>query len=324
MQRTLLLISSLAEDLAFATEVAKAANLTLLHAQDAKLGVSIILDKAPSTILVDASTNTIYQAFENEVQERVGLFSDRISANSIHFIAGDDLEKNPYLVQSPLFGNFLTRNFAQPAECGAHYGRVILHSFSRRAFGLQGLLAPNTKIQVVKLALSTQKGAAVDAVKNFALAAKFQARMASTIATAVDEIIMNAMFDAPTDEMGRPLFKVTARTSQVKLEEKNAVEMHIGFDNKYLGVTAVDNFGSLDKVALLSHVSRVYRDDEYKVKSTLASAGIGLASIYRNGASLHFVSESRVRTEVTVLFKRTDNYRDFKDQFRFLSTQFYF
>ncbi len=324
MAKSLLLISTLPEDLAFATEVAKAAGMTMLHAQDAATGVALILSDSPTVILVDASSDRLYQSFENEIQEKVGLFSDRINANAIHFISGEDLEKNPYLVQSPLFGHFVTRNFAQPEESGSYYGRFILHSFSKRAFGLQGLLAPGTKIQVVKLQTSTQKADAVEAVKTFALAAKFQARMAASIATAVDEILMNAIFDAPTDEMGRPLFKVTSRASSVKLEGKSAVEMHIGFDGKYIGITAVDLFGSLDKVALLSHVSKVYRDDEYKVKSTIASAGIGLASIYRSGASLHFVSESRVKTEVSVLFRRTDNYREFKDQFRFLSTQFYF
>jgi hypothetical protein len=53
-------------------------------------------------------------------------------------------------------------------------------------------------------------------------------------------------------------------------------------------------------------------------------AGIGLATIYRSGGSFFLVSEMRERTEVTLFFRRTDSYREFKEQFRFFSTQFYF
>jgi hypothetical protein len=324
LAKSLLLISEKPEDQAFAVEVAKATGLSYQTARDPKHGVEIILQESPVVILVDATTGAQYQAFENAIQESIGLFSDRINANAIHFISSDDLEKAPYLVQSPLFGHFLTRTYGDPAEAGAYYGRIVRQTFKPRAFGLQELLAAGTKIQVVKLQLSTQKLDAVEAVRNFAIAAKFQARMATTIANAVDEILMNAIFDAPIDELGRPLYKVTSRSSQLKLEGRNAVEMHIGFDGKYIGIAAVDNFGSLDKNSLLSHVSKIYTEEEYKVKASVASAGIGLATVYRSGGSLFFTSESRVKTEVTVMFKRTENFREFKDQFRYLSTQFYF
>jgi hypothetical protein len=102
------------------------------------------------------------------------------------------------------------------------------------------------------------------------------------------------------------------------------VEIQVGFDGKYAGVTAVDHFGSLDKSKLLSHMSKIYTEEEYKVKTSVAGAGIGLATVFRTGGSFFFCSESRTRTEVTVFFKRTDNFREFRDQFRFLSTQFYF
>jgi hypothetical protein len=100
--------------------------------------------------------------------------------------------------------------------------------------------------------------------------------------------------------------------------------MNVGFDGVYVAISAVDHFGSLDKAKLLKHISRLYSDEEYKIKTAVAGAGIGLATVFRSGGSFYFVSENRVRTEVTVFFKKTDNFREFKDQFRFISTQFYF
>jgi hypothetical protein len=322
--KSLLLISALPEDQAFAAEVAITAGLSLRSVADPKEGANLIAEETPAIIFCDTSSESQYMALENAIQETVGLFSDKINANSIYFISSEVLEKVPYLIQSPIFGHFIMRNYGDPAEAGQHMGRLVKATSNERAFGLRQLLKDGAKVQAIKLQVTTQKQDAVEAVKNYLLAAKFQSRMATVVANAVDELLMNAMFDAPTDDLGRTLFSSTARTASIKLENRHAVEMHVGYDGKYVAITAVDLFGSLDKVKLLSHISKIYTEEEYKVKTSVAGAGIGLATVFRSGGSFFFVSEARVRTEVTVFFRRTDTFREFKDQFRFIATQFYF
>jgi hypothetical protein len=323
LPKSLLLISQRPDDRAFAAEVAITAGLSLLTTNNAKEGAEIIAQEQDIVTLADTSSELHYKALEDALRETVGLFSDKTNANSIHFLSSNDLEQVEYLIRSPLFGHFIMRNYGDPRGAGQHYGRILKATLSEKTFGLNTIL-PNAKIQVVKLKHSSQKQSAVEAVKNYLLAAKFQTRMATTIANAVDELLMNAIFDAPVDELGKSLLSSTPRTAQFDLADRNTVEMHIGFDGTYVGVTAVDSFGSLDKAKLLSHISKVYIKDEFKIKSAVAGSGIGLATVFRMGGSFLFVSESTVRTAVTVFFKRTESFRTFKDQFRFLSTQFYF
>jgi hypothetical protein len=318
------LISARPEDQHFATEVAIVAGLSLKHVQSPVEGAAIIAQEEAHVILADVSTEQKYQALETAIQESVGLFSDKINANAIHFLSSSDLSEVKYLIQSPLFGHFINRNYHDPKEAGQHYGRLVKASLTERSFGIEHLLKPGSKIQVVKLSLSSQKQNAVEAVKAYLLAAKFQGRMSTVIANAVDELLMNAMFDAPVDDIGKPTLSSTARSSIIKLEGKSQVEMHIGFDGQYVAISAIDHFGSLDKNKLLSHISKIYDKEEYKIRTSVAGAGIGLATVFRSGGSFFFVSESRSRTEVTVFFRKTDNFREFKDQFRFISTQFYF
>ena len=216
-----------------------------------------------------------------------------------------------FLVDSPLFGHFVLRHYGTPKAAGQHYARVVKATCAQRAFGVKGLLKDGAKVQVVKLQASTQKQEAVEAIKNYLLAVKFQSRMAALIANSVDELLMNAMFDAPIDEIGKPLYSSTARSTLIKLEDRHAVEMHVGFDGDYIAISAVDLFGSLDKVKLLKHISKIYTEEEYRVRTAVAGAGIGLATVFRSGGSFFFVSENRVRTEVTVFFRRTENFREF-------------
>ncbi len=324
MARSLLLISSNEKDEAFVKEVAAAADLPLKVVPNAEASAEYFARDEATVILADCATQALYQDLENTIQNTVGLFSDRINANAIHFLSDGVLENAQFLVQSPLFGHFIMRNYHDPVAAGRHYGKIVRATLEPRAFGLQQLLGPGAKIQVVPLQATTQKQNAVEAVKNFLVQAKFQTRMATVVANAVDELLMNAMFDAPIDDLGRPLFTSTSRSTAFKLESKHAVEMHVGFDGTYVAITAVDLFGSLDKNKLLSHISKIYTEEEYKVRTAVAGAGIGLATVFRSGGSFLFCSENRVRTEVTVMFRRCDSYREFKDQFRFLSTQFYF
>ena len=324
MAKALLIISQRVDDLAFAKSVAQTAGLVLLTADSVEAGVGLIAQEKASVIFLDASTEKQYKEFEAQLSDQVGLFSDKINANAIHFINADGLEAVEYLVKSPLFGHYLLRNYGDPTVAGAHYGRIVKATLIDRAFGLENLLKPGAKIQKIKLQTASQKQQAVDAVKGYLIAAKYQNRMATVIANAVDELLMNSIFDAPVDNLGKQLLVSTSRSTDFPLEGKSQVELHVGYDGDYAALTAIDSFGSLDKNKLLAHISKIYKEEEYRVRTSVAGAGIGLATVFKSGGSFFFVSEKSVKTEVTVFFKRMDTYREFRDQFRFLSTQFYF
>ncbi len=325
MGKTLLLVSDLEEDRAFAAEVAITAGLTLQTAATPEAGVKILATENADIVFVDGSDEAKYQAFESVVQREIGLFSDKLlNSNQFHFLTDEGPENAPFLLASPLFGNLIMRNFGRVQDSGPHYGRLVKASLSDKIFGLNRLLSPTAKVQAVPLKSTHQKQEAVDAVKNYLLAAHFQGRIATTIANSVDELLMNAMFDAPVDEVGQTLYSKTDRSTVMKLEGKSGVEMHVGYDGQFVAICVVDNWGSLDKGKLLQHISKLYKNEEYKVKSSTAGAGIGLASVFHAGGSLIFASENRVKTEVTVLYRRTDSYKSFRDQFRFMMTQIYF
>ena len=311
-------------DAQFAAQAAAASGLALRTVKRASDAVKIVAVEEGCVLLVDASTQAHYMEFERAVQETLGLFSSRLSANHIHYLSSGDIYEVPYLIQSPLFGNYIHRNFELDPNVGTYFGRILGATLEDRAFGCERMVKPGTKVQTIQLRMALQKQEAVEAVRNYLVALKFQSRMATVIANAVDEILMNAIFDAPVDSMGKHLYESTSRATNFALEGPRAVDLHVAFDGEYVALTAVDLFGSLDKNKLLTAISKIYTEQEYRVRSSVAGAGIGLASVFHSGGSFFFASESGARTEVTVFFKRCDSYREFKSQFRFLSTQFYF
>jgi hypothetical protein len=102
------------------------------------------------------------------------------------------------------------------------------------------------------------------------------------------------------------------------------VDFSIGFDGINLAINVTDHYGSLEKRKLINHIGKSYQNEEYKIKTSVSGAGIGLSNVYRNCCGLIFECDSSVFTSVTILYKKTTSFKDFKDQFRFLSTHHYY
>ncbi len=327
MAQTLILVSNRPDDLVFARKVAEIAEVEFVQSVDLMEITNLIKERDVSAIFVDFVNQEGFRTFESAIHDQVGLFSDRVNANRFHYLSDLDIDERKFLFNSPLFGNFILRKFTGPdkaAKAGARYGYVVKATCGERAFGLKNLFHPKSQIQTIQMKRSSQKQQVVEALRAYLIKAKYPTRMANTIANAVDELIMNSIFAAPTDTTGRRVYDQTSRDADIPLEGKASIEVSIAFDGVQVGICTTDQYGSIDKEKVLRHLSTVYKDEQYKMKMSVAGAGIGLATTFRNGGSLLFLSEKNSRTEVCVIFERLDNIREFKDQFRYILSQFYY
>ena len=330
MKKRLLLLSRTPEDLIFASQIAIIAGLEIHPLMDPRDCVQLIQnlpEKEIGAVFIDCADAKTFGAFEGILQEEIGLFSEKINTNRFHFITTGDIDTVPYLAKSPLFGNFIKRTYRTGDEAlaaGKRYAYYAKATTGPRSFGIRNYFSPNAQVQSISIKRSMQKLQVVEAIRGYLIKAKFPSRIANTIANAVDEIVMNSIFTAPMDDLGNRPLDLTPRDTDIELNEKNQVEVTVTFDAGMVGISSTDLFGSLDKSKLIQHLSEVYADEDYKVRANTASAGIGLNNVFKGGGSLVFICEKGLTTEVGVIFERLDNFREFKKQFRFLATQFYY
>lgn len=325
-KKTIILVSNRPDDLIFAKKIAEICEHTLAQTTRLSEVASLIKERDVSAVFFDVTNQEGFQTFESTIHEEVGLFSDRLNSNRFHYISDQDFEAHKFLIESPLFGNFLYRKFSgaeKAARAGIRYAFVVMATNEERAFGIRKFFHPKSQVQTIEMKRSTQKQQVVEALRSYLIKAKYPTRMANTIANAVDELIMNSIFAAPTDALGRRTYEQTPRDADISLEGDASIEVSIAFDGVQVGICATDRYGSIDKEKVLRHLATVYKDDQYKMKMSVAGAGIGLATTFRNGGSLIFICEKNARSEVCVLFERFENVREFKDQFRFIVNQFY-
>ena len=272
---------------------------------------------------VDVSKIAQLRDFEFEAQKRFGLFSDQLQSNHMHFVSDTEMSENRDAAISPLFGSFYKRYNEDIQKNAEFYGRFVLAGETMTTHELSHFLSPQAGTQTITLTHTNQKQEAAEAVRQYLISAKIPARISNIIANAVDELLMNALFDAPVDDFGKTLYNATSRNQGRELKENEQVKMSIGYDGFYVGVSITDQFGSLDRNRILTHVSSNYRDSEYQIRVSQAGAGLGVATIFKSGGSLIYHCELHAKTEATLLFRTYPNYREFKNQFKLFSAKFY-
>ena len=323
MSKRLLLLSNQPDDASFLAELSAVAKTTFEVVQTPEQMVEMISKINPTGIFVDVNNPKLLHALEFAAQKRFGLFSDQVQAHKFHFLADRPLQENREVTKSPFFGTYFERPTTKLEECADFYARFVLAGENAETHDLKHFLSERGNIQEITLVRSDQKQEAAEAVRQYLIQAKIPGRIANIIANAVDELLMNAIFDAPIDDLGRLKYSSTERNQIRELKGQEQVKMSIGFDGFYVGVSISDFFGTLDRPRLLNHVSMDYREREYTLRRGLAGAGLGLAAVYNSGGSLIYHCEAGQKTEATLLYRACENFRDFKNQFHFFSAKFY-
>ena len=86
----------------------------------------------------------------------------------------------------------------------------------------------------------------------------------------VDEMVTNALYDAPIDREGRPRFAHLPRTEPVRLERGEEIHIQFCSDAQLLGVAVSDPFGALSKQVSLDYLSRCFARQSRPLESRAA------------------------------------------------------
>jgi anti-sigma regulatory factor (Ser/Thr protein kinase) len=110
-----------------------------------------------------------------------------------------------------------------------------------------------------------------------------------------DELISNAVHNAPVDAQGNHIHKNTRRDIEIELDERHAVRLRWGCDARYLALEVNDQFGSLDRDTILRALAKT------AISDSGAGAGMGISLSYRSCDHLVFNLSPGKRTEIIAL-----------------------
>ncbi len=131
----------------------------------------------------------------------------------------------------------------------------------------------------------------------------------------INELLYNALFNAPTDDAGEQQFLEQDRKDHVSLDEGKAATLKIYNSEDRVFTSVLDHYGSITKEVIDAHISK------NEVSDKAGGAGIGLNLIYNNSHELLFVVEPGVQTEVISVINK---YKRFKQNMKHVRSFHFF
>jgi hypothetical protein len=300
--------------------------------EDCKLGKVLALNNAvqylesvnPSEIqrILKAQPGVVvwldYDAFANHI-EIIDSVTKYAKPSLCFLITSAPLPSHPQLTNLPFFRNHIQRRFSEPAPI--FYSKIVGASIQNKLDGLRPFFTPDVKINRIELKQSGHKKMAIEALQKTLTNRGIQGRLATLMAQCVDELILNAIFDAPIALPEKNRFRhPLSRDKEFEMKGQEVVTVEMATANPYLAICVIDQYGSLDSKgvfrALRSHLSETPTEPDPFFGP---SSGFGLNGILQAGLNLRIACQPGKRTETCLFLPTVSSYREFKTSFRYFS-----
>ncbi|MBF0443439.1 MAG: hypothetical protein HQK54_16145 [Oligoflexales bacterium] len=136
--------------------------------------------------------------------------------------------------------------------------------------------------------------------------------LSDAVTTIASELLMNAVFNAPYDEiLKKPRYADSPRNGKINLDPREKVELNYGYDGNAFVISVVDRFGRLTRENVVDNLYRCLQGGENQIKRETKGAGAGFFMIANTASQLDIHIDPLKRCEVAALIhlsKRQINY----------------
>lgn len=178
-------------------------------------------------------------------------------------------------------------------------------------FGLEKYFGWGIEVRTTQFRRSADTNLVVDRTIALANQLAIHPRLVANIATVAEELVTNAVYNAPVDASGKPRFAHLPRTSQVELDEGEEVRLSLCCDGQTFGIAVADPFGALSPDLSLVHLFESFRKRQEKPDSSKGGAGLGLFMCFDSLNHMVLNVRHKTCTEVIGLIDVRGDYRDF-------------
>lgn len=190
---------------------------------------------------------------------------------------------------------------------------LALSLFNHRAgFGLDkfsplGQLGPSVARLSRSLVASLDRDALLEEVEAFLAAQRIRSRAAAFARDAIEELVTNAVYDAPTDTDGHRIYADTDRRHAVFLPESARPTLAVAVDGARVYAAMSDPHGSLEPATVRRYLALGLRGD---LSDKAGGAGLGFARIYGLVDRLVVLVSPGARTEISFALDAGSPHRD--------------
>jgi hypothetical protein len=170
-------------------------------------------------------------------------------------------------------------------------------------FGIEKYLPEGTPVQYARIRDFEGRGKAIETVLEFAEKNKMRRQVRTAIGSVCEELLMNALYDAPIDADGKQIFAEVDPHERVKTRSPRPVSIRYAVTDDLFAVAVRDRFGRLAKNTILSYIDKCITQPNQIDRKTYG-AGLGLYLVANAAASYIVNVAYGIATEVVCTFDR--------------------
>lgn len=250
-------------------------------------GLRLLQHVAPRLVVVDASA-----AQQPGAAAFFAAARARGTEACMMLLGGGLVEQIPHILDMGAVTNLLVH----PMPVLAEELTITAHKLMRGdLFGVEKYLLWGTDLHEVVITRASQRAHVVAELAEQIRNRGQSARVASMTMLVADELISNAVHNAPIDAAGAHYRAELARDQELELDERHQVRLRWGCDARYVALEVTDSFGSLDRDTVLRSLAK------HDVRESGGGAGMGVALSYRSCDHLVFNLAPGKRTQIIAL-----------------------
>lgn len=177
-------------------------------------------------------------------------------------------------------------------------------------FGLHRHLPWGPRVVDVEVATSDDKDTIFARIEAFMASLGVRGRLVQRLHAVADEMLMNAVYDAPVDRGGEHRYAALPRTTRVDLAPHERPTLRWGSDGRIFALAISDPFGGLSPRILKTYIAKGLRRGDDQIDRKAGGAGLGLYFLFDSLNSLTLYQEPGRRTEVVGLVDIRGSFRD--------------
>ncbi len=205
----------------------------------------------------------------------------------------------PLLATRPFLRNIIAKNEdpLEPDELIITAEKLLRQDL----FGLQKYLLWGVEPYRVEIRDSRLKQDYIHEVASYAQTLGCNERVVELVETVTDELITNAIYNAPRTETGEPKYARRSRRDPVVLADDEVGQLEFACDGDYIAIAQIDPFGALTQDTVVSYLNRCLVKGPEQLSDASGGAGIGLYRVFQSLSKFIINVDPGKRTEVICL-----------------------
>lgn len=256
-------------------------------ADDLEQGIRLLAHLQPVLVVVDASVVATAR-----FGELVDAARARGAEACMTLLGGGAIDQVPTILGLGAVTNLLVHPMPVLAEELTITAQKLIRN---DLFGAEKYLLWGTDLATTTLIRGSQRAELVGELSEQVRARGQSARVASMAMLVADELISNAVHNAPVDAAGEHYRRELPRDQELELDGRHEVRVRWGCDARYLAIEVTDGFGSLDRDTILRALAK------NDVRETGSGAGMGISIAYRSCDHLVFNLAPGKRSQIIAL-----------------------